>query len=64
MYVNTDAVSCSHVVNANIWRELQRDMSILMSELGNCHLRTGETSVGQTGENTASCLNLIKRRFL
>ena len=27
---------------------------MLMSELGNCHLRTGETSVGQTDENEDS----------
>jgi hypothetical protein len=37
------------LLNANRWREVQRDMATLMCELGNCHLSTGETSVGQTG---------------
>ena len=36
------------LLHANRWREVQKDMGLLMCELGNCHLRTGETSVGLT----------------
>ena len=37
------------ILHANRWREVQRDMAIIMCELGYCHLSTGETSVGKTG---------------
>jgi hypothetical protein len=36
------------LLHANRWREVQRDTAIIMCELGNFHLCTGETSVGQT----------------
>ena len=35
--------------HANRWREVQRDKAMLMCDLGNCYLCTGEISVGKTG---------------
>jgi len=37
--------------------EVHRDMAMLIWEMENCHLRTRESSVGQTGENTKQIRN-------
>jgi len=36
------------LLHVNRWREEQRDTVNLICELWNCHLLTGETSVGKT----------------
>ena len=48
------------MLHGNRWKEVQRDMAILMCEMLNCRLRTIETSVGQRGRKNC----LIFRLYL
>jgi len=43
--------------------KVQRDVALLKCELWNCHLRKGETSVGQMDENTVSFFRFYLKRI-
>jgi hypothetical protein len=47
------------LLHANRWREVQRDTANLLCDLENRHLRTGKTSVGQTGSKRCFIFQIL-----